>query len=274
LSELQSGHVTELLNELLTDKVAVVTGSAAGIGRGLAVAFAQQGASVAGLDIDSAGNAESARLVAATGQQGLFLDCDVADANAVEQTIGQVAQRFGRIDLLVNNTAIWSDDSLTGGSYRQQTQSFSRAMAVCALASHYCACAAVPHMSRGANIINLITEHIKEGHYITGAPATGYDCAKFSQWRLTETWAAELAQRGIRVNALCFGATDTPMLRGVNEEMADLGMKPGDLGQAVLNVVAHGEQRPTGESYLFGTTGTPREESLEQIAALAPASAA
>jgi 3-oxoacyl-[acyl-carrier protein] reductase len=258
------------MNELLKDKVAVVTGSAAGIGRGLVVAFAEQGARVAGLDIDTNENAESASLVAAIGQDGLFLDCDVADANAVEQAIEQVVQRFGRIDLLVNNTAIWSDDSLTGGSYQQQTQSFTRAMAVCALASHYCACAAVPHMRAGSNIVNLITEHIKEGHFITGQPATGYDCAKFSQWRLTETWAKELAERGIRVNALCFGATDTPMLRGVNEEMADLGMKPEDLGQAVLNVVAHGEQGPTGETYLFGTSGTPRAESLQQIAALAP----
>lgn len=262
--------MTEPLKELLNARVAVVTGSAAGIGRGLVLAFAEQGARVAGLDIDSVGNAESARLVAATGQEGLFLHCDVADAVAVEQAIEQVVQRFDRIDLLVNNTAIWSDDSLTGGSYRQQTESFSRAIGVCALASYYCACAAVPHMGRGSNIINLITEHIKEGHYITGAPATGYDCAKFSQWRLTESWAQELAERGIRVNGLCFGATDTPMLRGVNEEMAELGMKPEDLARAVLNVVAHGEQGPSGECYLFGTSGTPRAESLEQIAALAP----
>ena len=104
----------------------------------------------------------------------------------------------------------------------------------------------------------------------TGRPALGYDCAKFSMWRQVETWAAELKEKNIRVNGLCFGATDTPMLRGVAPDLADVAMKIEDLGQAVVNVISHGDDGPSGETWLFGTSGTPREDSLVAIAALAP----
>ena len=122
--------------------------------------------------------------------------------------------------------------------------------------------------SDNPNIVNIITEHVKEGHYITGLAATGYDVAKFGLWRLTESWAMELKDSGIRVNGLCFGATDTPMLRAVSEPMAEAGMKPEDIADAVFNVVDQGPDGDTGQSYLFGTNGTPREQSLKEIALL------
>ena len=105
---------------------------------------------------------------------------------------------------------------------------------------------------------------------MTGPGASGYDGAKWVMWRQTESWAVELKEHNIRVNALCMGATDTPMLRAVSVPHAEAGMKTSDIGQAVLNILAHGPQGPTGESHLFGTTGTPREQSLAEIAALAP----
>lgn len=105
---------------------------------------------------------------------------------------------------------------------------------------------------------------------MTGPGATGYDGAKWVMWRQTESWAVELAEHNIRVNALCMGATDTPMLRAVSVPIAEAGMRPEDVGQAVLNVLAHGRRGPTGQSYVFGTTGTSREQSLGEIAALAP----
>ena len=106
---------------------------------------------------------------------------------------------------------------------------------------------------------------------MTGGAASGYDGAKWVQWRQVETWAAELAPHGIRVNGLCMGATDTPMLRAVSVPAAEAGMRPADVGRAVVNVLAHGKGGPTGQSWLFGASGTPRARSLEEIAALAPA---
>ncbi len=158
------------------------------------------------------------------------------------------------------------------GGYEAQTREYERSIAICALGSYYCARAAFPAMREvgGGNIVNIITEHIKEGHLMTGPGATGYDGAKWVMWRQTESWAVELKDHNIRVNALCMGATDTPMLRAVSEPIAEAGMRPGDVGQAVLNVLSHGPDGPTGQSYVFGTTGTPREQSLAEIAALAP----
>lgn len=208
---------------LLEGKAAVVTGSAVGIGRAIAVALAEQGAAVAGLDIDAAGNAETARLVRETGRQGLAVDCDVADRAQVRRAMNGALQRLGRIDVLVNNAAIYADTSLTGGDYESQTRGYERSMAICALGSYYCARAAAPAMlaAGGGDILNVITEHIKEGHLMTGGAASGYDGAKWVQWRQVETWAAELAPHGIRVNAIGPGFIETPMTAGIDE--ADTG---------------------------------------------------
>lgn len=260
----------------LHGQVAVITGSAVGIGRGIAIELAARGAHIVGLDVDINGNTETARQVRALGRECLDVHCDVGDPLAVKRAFEAIAARFGRVDVLINNAALWLDCSLTGGSFDAQADNFLRSMNACALGSYYCALAATPLMRadaaahNGGNIINIITEHIKEGHFITGRPATGYDCAKFSQWRLTESWAVELAPHGIRVNALCFGATDTPMLRSAAPQIADKAMKTEDLAQAVVNVIAHGPGGPTGQSWLFGTSGSPRDNSLKQIAALAP----
>jgi 3-oxoacyl-[acyl-carrier protein] reductase len=255
----------------LKGQVAVVTGSAVGIGRGVALGLAARGANVVGLDIDIANNGETARQVSALGAEFLDIHCDLGDAAAIARAFAAVDSRFGRVDVLVNNAAQWLDCSLTGGTFESQSANFLRSMNACAMGSFYCALAATPLLKKqGGNIVNIITEHIKEGHFITGRPATGYDCAKFSQWRLTESWAVELAPFGIRVNALCFGATDTPMLRAAAPQIADKAMQPADLAQAVFNVMSHGAAGPTGQTYLFGTSGSPREASLLQIAALAP----
>ena len=125
-------------------------------------------------------------------------------------------------------------------------------------------------MGEGSNILGMITDHIKPGYLITGSPAIGYDCAKFAMWRQIETWAMELAPRGIRVNGLCFGAVDTPMLRSVTTALAGTAMHPDDIGQAVLNILSHPVDGPTGQSWLVAKSREPREKGLQEIAELAP----
>ncbi len=262
------------MEKMLNGKVAVVTGAAVGIGRGVSVALAEAGADIVALDLDSLNNQATAKAVAAAGRNCLALACDMADKMQVRRCIDAGLSRFGRIDVLVNNAAVFDDSSLLGGTYESQTAAFDAAMGACALGAYYAARACVPAMVAvgGGHIVNMITEHVKEGHYITGMAALGYDCAKFSMWRQTETWAVELAEQNIRVNGLCFGATDTPMLRTHAPDMAGDPslMTPADLGQATLNLIAHGVDGPTGETYLFGTSGTPAEESRKAIAALGP----
>lgn len=260
------------VSEHFAGKTAVISGSAVGIGRGVAVTLARLGMNVAALDIDTANNAETLRLVTAAGARCLVFDCDVGDKWAVKAAIDAAANEFGGIDLLVNNAGYWDNSSLTQGTYESQTDAFDRAMKASALGSYYCTRAAVDHMraSGGGNVVGMITDHVKPGFYITGLPAVGYDCAKFGMWRQTETWAQELAEYNIRVNGLCFGAVDTPMLRAVIDDMYETAMQPEDIGQAVANIVAHGPAGPTGETWLVAKTHEPRETGLAEIAALAP----
>jgi 3-oxoacyl-[acyl-carrier protein] reductase len=246
---------------------AIVTGSAVGIGRALCAAFAGRGMQVVGLDIDSDGNAETAALI---GEAMISVTCDVGDPHAVKAAIDEVAARDGRIDVLVNNAAVFNDTTLTGGSYEEQVAAFHLAMDSCANGSFHCTAAVVPVMAAtgGGNVINMITEHIRMHRLITGMHATGYDSAKFAQWRLTESWAKELAPLGIRVNGLAFGATDTPMLRAVAPKIADAGMTADDMADAVLAIIDQGPGGATGRVWDVGFSGTPRSESLEQIAAI------
>ncbi len=255
----------------LGKRAAVVTGSAAGIGRGLCVGLAERGYDIVGFDVDADGNAEMADLVRSVGRDVLALTCDVGDAAQVRSAADEAIKRFGRVDVLINNAAVWNDTRLTAGSYDTQVRAFSDALGACSSGAFHCATALVPAMREagGGDIVNILTDHVLAGHFITGLPATGYDCAKFSLWRLTESWAVELAPFGIRVNGLAFGATDTPMLRGVSPAMADAGMRPSDIAQAVANVLEHGRGGPTGRTYAFGMSRASRAEHLAGIAAIA-----
>jgi NAD(P)-dependent dehydrogenase (short-subunit alcohol dehydrogenase family) len=247
---------------LLANQAAVITGSAVGIGRAIAVAVANEGADVALLDIDAANNAETAELVRATGRRALALDCDVADSGQARRAIAEAFTALGRVDLLVNNAAVYINCALTQGDWDTQTRNFERSVAIAAFGTYYCGLAAVPLMRRGGggNIVNLITEHVHEGHYMATSPATGYDVGKFGQWRLTEAWAIELKPHGIRVNALCPGATDTPMLRAVSVPIAERGMRAETVAEGVLNIIRQGPDGPVGKAYLIGTSRSAMSE--------------
>ena len=256
----------------LKHKIVVVTGSAKGIGRGVARVLGREGASVAGLDIDGAANGDTQQEIESLGANFLALDCDVGDKLSVKRSIDAVIDRFGRIDAVVNNAGYWDNSALTQGDYESQTTAFDRAMGASAMGSYYVTRACVDHMSEGGNILGMITDHIKPGYLITGSAAIGYDCAKFAMWRQIETWALELAPRGIRVNGLCFGAVDTPMLRSVTTALAGTAMHADDIGQAVLNILMHPIDGPTGQSWLVAKSHEPRDKGLQEIAELAPKS--
>jgi NAD(P)-dependent dehydrogenase (short-subunit alcohol dehydrogenase family) len=188
----------------------------------------------------------------------------------VKRAIDDVVARTGRIDVLVNNAAVFNDTTLLGGSYDEQVAAWHRAMGACSDGAFHCTAAVAPTMiaGGGGNVVNMLTEHIRLHRLITGLPATGYDSAKFAQWRLTESWAKELAPHGIRVNGLAFGATDTPMLRAVSARIADAGMHAADMADAVLAIIDQGPTGSTGQVWDVGFTGTSRAESLTQIAAI------
>jgi NAD(P)-dependent dehydrogenase (short-subunit alcohol dehydrogenase family) len=247
--------------------VAIVTGSAVGIGRALCEVLARRGMHVVGLDVDAT---ENAAMAAAAGESVTAVTCDVGDAVTVKQVVDDVVARTGRVDLLVNNASVWNDTRLLSGGYEQQVAAWHRAMDACSDGAFHCTAAVVPTMVAGGGgvVVNMLTNHIREGEYITGAPATGYDAGKFALWRLTESWAVELRRHGIRVNGLSFGATDTPMLRGVSPQLSATAMRPEDMAEAVCAIVDQGPDGPTGRVWDVGFTGTPHDEALRQIAAI------
>jgi NAD(P)-dependent dehydrogenase (short-subunit alcohol dehydrogenase family) len=255
----------------MSELVAVITGGAVGIGQAIAKAVGERGGRVFNIDHDTSGNEETDKLVAQAGGLCTSFAANAGDPDAVRQIFDQIASEADHIELLVNNSAIWNDSSLTSGDYQSQVKAFQTAIDSCLNAAFCCTLAAVPLLGKAGNpvIINMNTEHMDEDHYLSYiVGSTGYDCAKFGLWRLTQTWAAELKDKGIRVNELCFGAVDTPMLRAVSPEKADAGMKPHDLAAAVFKIVNQGPAGTSGQSYFFGFSGTTREESLKQIATL------
>ncbi len=255
----------------MSDLVAVITGGAVGIGQAIAKAVGARGGQVFNIDQDASGNQETDQLVAGAGGQCTSFTANAGDPEIVRQIFNEISSQVDHLDLLVNNSAVWNDSSLTAGDYQSQVKAFQMAIDSCLHAAFCCTLAAVPLLERAANpvIINMNTEHMDKDHflsYIVGS--TGYDCAKFGLWRLTQTWAAELQSKGIRVNEFCFGAVDTPMLRAVSSEKADAGMKSEDLATAVFHIFDQGPSGDNGQSHFFGFSGTSREESLQQIAAL------
>jgi len=235
----------------LGGRVAIVTGAARGIGRAVAAALGAAGAGVGLVDIDAA-EAERARAaLAAAGVAALTCPCDVRHTDQVEGAVARTLERFGRVDVLVNNAGIIRRGSIETVTERDWTEVFDVNVTG---AFRFCL-AVVPVMKRqgGGAIVNVSSIAGKVGD-LTSAP--GYGPSKAALDALTKTLASQLAGARIRVNGVAPHAIETDMSAQWSPErrreilagipLGRLGT-PEDVAHAVVFLVSDRAGFITGE---------------------------
>jgi meso-butanediol dehydrogenase/(S,S)-butanediol dehydrogenase/diacetyl reductase len=194
---------------ILGGRVALITGAGSGIGQGVALRFAREGARLALVDIDAAHLEETAVALQPSGAEFESYQGDVALTGDVERCFEQAVQRFGRLDVCVNNAGIGNPPLPL---VQMTDEGFDRTLAVNLRGVFLCMRAAARQMIKqgsGGRIISVSSQAGK-----TGFPMLGPYCAtKAGVILLTQTMAKELGAQRITVNCVCPGTIDTPLLR-------------------------------------------------------------
>ncbi len=193
----------------LSDKVAVVTGAASGIGRAIALAFAKEGAKVVVADINVGGGEETVRLIEDLKGTALFVETDVAESEPVRNLVEKTVERFGTLDIMVNNAGIEVFQRLADTDEQTWDRVISINLRGVFLGTKY----AVPKMldaGRGV-IVNMASIA-----GIMGAGGLGaYNASKGGVVLLTRNTAMDYGRRNIRANCICPGFIATPMVEAV-----------------------------------------------------------
>lgn len=209
----------------LQGKVAVITGASQGIGRDTALFLAGQGVKVA-LTARSADKLTAlAEEIKKNGGEALAVPMDVADEEQVKSGMKKVIAHFGRIDILVNNAAITRDQL----QMRMKRADWDAVLQTNLTGTHLCCQAVIPGMlkQRSGRIINL-TSVVAQ----TGNPGqANYIASKAGVIGLTKALAAEIASRGITVNAVAPGFIDTPMTEGLSDKVKEAMLERIPLGR-------------------------------------------
>jgi 3-oxoacyl-[acyl-carrier protein] reductase len=230
----------------LGNKVVIITGGAAGIGRATALRFAKEACRIAAWDVNEATAAGLLEALKSAGGEALFRRVDVTDAAAVEAAVQEVVDQWGRIDVLVNNAGITKDAQIV--KWKEGTvastmtdQAFDAVIAVNLKGVFLCTRAVVPHMIKAGSGVILNASSVVGLYGNFGQ--TNYASTKAGVIAMTRSWARELGRYNIRVNAVAPGFIATEMVKAMPEKVIQsmvshtpvgrLG-EPGDIAEAYV----------------------------------------
>jgi len=212
----------------LNGKAALITGGASGIGRATALLFASEGAAVSVMDLDKRGGQDVVKAITDSGGRAIFVPGDVSRAKDCQHAVQQTAAEFGGVDVLFNNAGIIRRASVPETSEEEWDYVMAVNVKSVFLLSKY----AIPVMAEagGGVIINVASGWGLVG----GRCAASYCASKGAVVQLTRAMALDHGGQNIRVNCVCPGDTDTPMLRIEAEQ----------LGQPIERFLAEAARRP------------------------------
>jgi NAD(P)-dependent dehydrogenase (short-subunit alcohol dehydrogenase family) len=197
--------------ERLEGKVAVITGAAGGIGREAAILFSAEGAAVCVADV----SAEQGEAAAADCREAFFQRVDVTDPESVEAMYAATAERYGGVDVLYNNAGIMPPDDAS--ILETDPDAWERVLAVNAKGVYLCCKHGIPYLLErgGGSVVNVASFVALVG---AATSQIAYTASKGAVLSLTRELAVEFARRGVRVNALCPGPVETPLLMRLFED--------------------------------------------------------
>lgn len=271
----------------LDGKSALVTGAAVGLGSAYARALAREGVNVAFCDIREGLDALAEELQG-MGVQAAGWQADVSRPEDVRRVVDAAIETFGGIDILISNAGTWAG-SVADDDLDKSLADYDKLVGTNLKGVYLFGRAVIPHLiarGQGGEIINISTDHVNTcgtPYHVcpkldscpwrdAPRPTSGgtimdlYDAGKWGIHGLTFAWCKALRPHGIRVNAICMGATDSHMLRGFHnfdpsEEEVATWMKAEDSAQVVIDLLKEGTAGRTGEHINLCVGRPPRLES-------------
>jgi len=233
----------------LSGRVAIVSGAAQGLGAAFADRLAAEGARVMLFDVREDVRATADDIARRSGAEVLAEVADVGRRADVEAVVARTVAAWGTVNILVNNAGTWRAtpvDSPWETALADWDAIMTPNLKGLLMLSRAC----VPHLTSGDGgaIVNVSTYYVLPARSAgTNPPHTDlYNASKWALNGLTDAWAKYLAERNVRVNGLCMGATDTPMLRGLfedgelPEDLAAVVMEPQQIAQQLVDLLRDG----------------------------------